>query len=120
MKTPDYTQTGRIPSYGRNFGPRAGFSWNVNGGRTVIRSGYGLYYGRLPGSSFNSLFTTNNLYQQSLTLQTSVASQLAVAPVFPNLLASPAGTPGPATVGLAVDNLPRPSSQLAVISIQQA
>lgn len=120
MKNPDYPQTGRIPTYGKDFGPRAGFSWSLNGGNTVVRSGYGIYYGRFPGSTYNSLFTTNNLYQQSLTLQTSVASQLAVAPVFPNLLPSPAGTPGAATVGFAVDGLRTPNSQQADFSVEHA
>jgi hypothetical protein len=120
LKNSDYPQTGRIPSYALDFGPRSGFSWNVNGGHTVIRSGYGLYYGRFPGSTFNSLFTTNNLYQQSLTLQTSVPSQFAVAPVFPNLLTSPLGTRGAATVGFAVNNLRTPNSQQADLAIEQA
>jgi hypothetical protein len=31
-----------------NFGPRAGLAWDVNGtGRTVVRAGYGLYYGHV-------------------------------------------------------------------------
>ena len=120
LKNADYPQTGRIPEYGKNFGPRAGFSYALNNGNTVIRSGYGIYNGRFPGSSYNSLFTTNNLYQQSLTLQPAQAAQAAVAPVFPNLLSSPAGTPGAATVGFAVDNLRTPMSQQADFAVQQA
>jgi hypothetical protein len=114
----DYAQTGRIPSYGKAFAPRAGFALNLDS-KTVIRSGYGIYYARYPGAMINSLFTTNNLYQQTLTLQTTQASQLAVAPVFPNLLTSPAGTPGAATVGFAGNGLRTPYSEQADFAIQR-
>jgi outer membrane receptor for ferrienterochelin and colicin len=119
ITNPDYPQTGRIPGYDLNFAPRLGLAWNLDD-KTVIRSGYGIFYARYPGAMINSMFTTNNLYQQTLTLQTSQASQLASAPIFPNLLPAPSGTPGAATVGFADDNLRTPYSQQADFAIQRS
>ena len=73
--------------------PRSGLAVGFNRARSVFRAGYGIFYARYPGAMINSMFTTNNLYQQTLTLQTSQVSQWASAPLFPNLLAAPSGTP---------------------------
>jgi hypothetical protein len=47
--------TSVFPEDRNNFGPRAGLSWQPFGfGRGVVRVGYGLFYGRLPGATIRS------------------------------------------------------------------
>jgi hypothetical protein len=62
-------------------------------GKTSIRSGYGLYYGRLINSTiYNALINTGATGGTTQT-QVSIAPTSATAPIFPNVLASaPAGT----------------------------
>ena len=47
--------TSVFPEDRNNFGPRVGVSWEPFGpGRGVVRIGYGLFYGRLPGATVKS------------------------------------------------------------------
>jgi hypothetical protein len=84
--------TSDLPSNKDNFGPRAGFTWDLTGnGRTSLRGGFGMYYGRIINSTiYNGLVNTGNAAGQS---QVSVAPTLSTAPIFPTVLSSaPAGT----------------------------
>ncbi len=89
-----YAGITNAPSDKNNFGPRIGFSYDVYGqGNTVLRGGYGLYYGRiLNGTVASAQFgsgSPNGQYQLASTKPTA-----AGAPTFPNpFAAGPASKP---------------------------
>jgi outer membrane receptor protein involved in Fe transport len=66
-----------------NVAARFGFAYKLsNSGRTVLRGGYGTYYGRTPTILTGTAFTQNGIQVQTYTLSSNF-------PLYPNILSAP-------------------------------
>jgi hypothetical protein len=113
---PFYPQTGIIHQSNKNFAPRLGFSYAINE-RTVLRGGYGLFYARAGSGMIGTLFTSNNVYTQALSFSSPTQTG---APTFPNVLASPAGTAGAASITFASPTLRTPYTEQLDVALEHA
>jgi outer membrane receptor protein involved in Fe transport len=113
-----YSQLSNNPSDKKNFGPRVGFSYDLTGkGTTVIRAGYGVYYGRINnGELLGIRFNTGSPKSQ---YNTTYKVTTAGAPTLPNIVASTgAATATPGSNFLAA-NLRNPQVQEYDLQIQR-
>ena len=94
LNDPRFPSDGTIPDQKKQFQPRFGLAWDVNGNqKSVVRANAGIYYARQNILSQVGSVTTNGLQQQSIFRNSGFVS-FADMPVWPNLL-----TPAPLPAG---------------------
>jgi hypothetical protein len=124
LVNPALPQTGNRPADKNNFGPRIGFAADLSGdGKTSLRGGYGIYYGRINGTIIiNSLINTGLSTGQAVSSVSAACPGTGVsttcpttaslllghpnAPIFPNILSS--APPGTAAVNYFRDGFQNP------------
>ncbi|PWT79739.1 MAG: hypothetical protein C5B44_06415 [Acidobacteria bacterium] len=105
--------TSRQPSDSNNFGPRFGFSYAPSE-KTVIRGGYGIFYGRTTAIMLGTAHSNNGINILGVTLSCTVIPN--PCPTYPNIFTTPpaAGAQIP-NLFLFADNYQQPYVQQARI-----
>ncbi|HLH15821.1 MAG TPA: carboxypeptidase regulatory-like domain-containing protein [Bryobacteraceae bacterium] len=82
-----YTSTIHIPK--DQFQPRFGLAWQLSP-RTVLRTGYGLFYGKTTNTTYYATRAENGVIQQTFNCNSPAACP---ALAFPNVIFTPPGPP---------------------------
>lgn len=110
--------TGFQPKDKNNFAPRFGVSYAIDE-KTVIRGGYGLYYGRTPAILTGTAHSQNGI--QVVAFDINCTTSPALCPLFPNTFASvPTGaTLAPINLYLFDKKFQQPYTQQARVQFER-
>jgi outer membrane receptor protein involved in Fe transport len=109
--------TANCPKDKNNFAPRAGFSYSPDE-KTVIRGGFGIYYGRTPAIVTGTAHSQNGINVTGINL---TAAQIVTAGlVYPHILtAPPAGTSANPNLFLFAPDYVQPYTEQGRIGVER-
>ena len=108
-------RTNVIPTDPRNVAPRFGFAFKpFKGDRTVVRGGYGLFYGRTPAILLSTAILNNGIDVLTYNLTSGL-------PTYPNILtAPPASGLAPPSIYVMDPNYKTPATNQWNLQVEQA
>jgi Carboxypeptidase regulatory-like domain/TonB dependent receptor len=109
--------TSVIPEDTDNIAPRLGFAWTPGSdGRTIVRGGYGIFYGRTPAIMIGTAHSNNGINVQTITFTG------ALIPAYPAIYSAlPTGVTIPRPTIFAFDpNFENPQVHQASLGVERA